>query len=285
VTEFPSPADYVVPVRDLASADAPAITVPYRSSLKKFQARWVGELPDRITGDLKLDPDNARLPLSGTLTNQTGRDLTDVYLAFHVTGDRDWMVYIPGWEKNKTIDLRKDLAKALYTGSNDNGNQLNAFPGQGKILSDEVAPAAARNDRDVHGWINFWYRKFRRGGTIEGARVDDPSFAVVFPMLSLFDRLPPSRNVPEDNLKNLSGTSDRFEMYRRGARMFDLSPSIMAGELAILASGKGGLPIPVEIDGNVVPGDGMVLYQFLLPIDRGDADKPTTQPTGLGSAG
>jgi hypothetical protein len=60
--------------------------------------------------------------------------------------------------------------------------------------------------------------------------------------------------------------------------MLDLSPSIMAGQLAILVTEKGPLPIPVEINGDVVPGTGKVLYQFLLPIDRGDADQPTTQP-------
>ena len=35
----------------------PSITVPYRSSLKKFQARWVGEVTPKIgtVGGLKLD--------------------------------------------------------------------------------------------------------------------------------------------------------------------------------------------------------------------------------------
>jgi hypothetical protein len=276
VTEFPAPADYIVPVRDLDSTDSPQLIVPYRSSLKKFQARWVGELPERITGAVKLDPENGRLPLTGALTNQTGKDLSDVYLAFHVTGDRDWMVYLPSWAKNQTVDM-KDLSKALYVGSSDNGkNTLNAYPGENKPLSDEVAPAAARNDREFHGWINYWYSRYRRGVTDDGANVTRP-VGVVFPMLSLFDRLPPSRNVLEMPGGLGGGTMDRFELYRRGARMLNVSPSIMAGQLAILATADGALPIPVEIDGDVVGGTGTILYQFLLPIDRGDADRPTTQ--------
>jgi hypothetical protein len=275
VTEFPAPADYLVPVRDLESSDRPLLTVPYRSSLKKFQACWIGELPDRITGSVKLNLDNGRLPLSGALTNQTGKDLGEVYLAFHVTGERDWMIYLPHWPKNQTLDM-KDLSKALYVGSDDNGrNSLNSLPGKNKILSDEIAPAAARNDRDFHGWINYWYVNFRQENVLEGANITKP-LDLVFPMLSVFDRLPPSRNIPETG--HLSGgTMDRFELYRRGARMLNVSPSIMAGQLAILAMAEGPLPIPVEVDGDVVGGTGTILYQFLLPIDRGDADRPTAQ--------
>jgi hypothetical protein len=276
VTEFPSPADYLVPVRDLDSVDPAEITVPYRSSLKKFQTRWIGELPDRITGSLKLDPKNGRVPLTGTLTNQTAKNLSEVYLAFHVTGDKDWMIYLPNWASGQTLDM-KDLGKALYVGSDDNGkNTLNASPGQSKILSDEVSPAAARNDRDFHGWLNYWYSPLRKGNSLAGANVDTP-LGTVFPMLSLFDRIPPSRNIPEDPSKVTGGTTDRFELYRRGARMLNVSPSIMAGQLAILATAQGTLPVPVEIDGDVIGGTGTILYQFLLPIDRGDADRPTTQ--------
>jgi len=265
-------------VRDLASSEAAQITVPYRSSLKKFQTRWVGDLPDRITGTIKLDPEDSRLPLSGFLTNQTGKDLYDVYLAFVAPGNRDWVIYLPGWPKNQTIDIKKDLAKPLYVGSSDNGhNQFNAGPGEKKVLSDELAPPGGRNDRDFHGWQNFWYNRFRRTNSEEGARVDD-SASIVLPVLSLFDRLPPSRNLAENVQKQSGGTTDRFELYRRGARMLNVSPSIMAGQLAVLASTEGPLPVPVEINGDVIGGTGTVLYQFLLPIDRGDVDKPTTQP-------
>ena len=54
VSEFPSPDEYQVPVRDLKEDTAPSITVPYRSSLKKFQARWVGDTPMRFISTLKL---------------------------------------------------------------------------------------------------------------------------------------------------------------------------------------------------------------------------------------
>jgi len=36
----------------------------------------------------------------------------------------------------------------------------------------------------------------------------------------------------------------------------------------------------MEINGDKAEGQGTTFYQFLLPIDRGDVDKPTTQPAG-----
>jgi len=109
VTEFPSPTEYYVPVRDLKSETAPQITVAYRSSMKKFQARWVGDWPDRFAASVKLDPDDARLPISGRLTNGTGVDLSEVYLAFNAGGDKDWMIYVPTWPKNTTYDIKREF--------------------------------------------------------------------------------------------------------------------------------------------------------------------------------
>src|SRR5205823_13726373 len=88
-SEFPAPADYTVPVRDLATTDPPTITVPYRSSLKKFQTRWIGDWPDRFVGSVKLEKTETGIALSGTLTNATGNDFDNVYLAYHGGADRD----------------------------------------------------------------------------------------------------------------------------------------------------------------------------------------------------
>jgi len=48
--------------------------------------------------------------------------------------------------------------------------------------------------------------------------------------------------------------------------------------LVIIATAKGPLPIPVQVDDNKMTGDGTTFYQFILPIDRGKMDEPTTRP-------
>ena len=278
ISEFPAPLDYDVPIRDLGTTDEPSLTVPYRSSLKKFQARWVGELPPKINASLTLDPDDARLPLKGTLTNDTGMDLADVYLAFHLSGDRDWMLYLPTWTKGTAIDLKRDLAKLTWKAGR--GNPALAEPGQNKVISDELTPTISRVNRGsgVFGWENYFYTQLPGAGGATGggmARIGDNS-AVAFPMASLLGRLPPM-----PNLQGNGGTFDnsRSELYARGVRLLDAGPSVSAGQLLVVAATHGPLPIPVRVDGNLVTGDGTTLYQFLLPIDRGTTDRPTTKPS------
>jgi hypothetical protein len=275
VTEFPSPADYFVPVRDLKSDTLPQLTVPYRSSLKKFQARWVGDLPGRIAASVKLDPDDYSLPLIGTLTNNTGVDLNDIYLAFNLDHEKDWMIYIPNWPKNSTFDIKRDFAKPMRVGKE---SVREAVPGDKKVISDVIASGSARKDPRFPCWINFWFGHFHRSSTAN----DDPNITesesdVIYPMLSVFDRIPAVPKTPSNN-GSKTFDDDRVELYNRGARMINASASIAAGQLVVLATTKGPLPIPVQVDDNKVTGDGTVFYQFILPIDRGKLDEPTTKP-------
>jgi hypothetical protein len=276
VAEFPSPTEYYVPVRDLKSDTQPQLTVAYRSSLKKFQARWIGDLPTRFGGTVQLDPtSNTRLPLTGKLTNATGLDLTDVYLAFNAGGDKDWMIYVPTWPKDKTFDIKHDFVKPFYVGHE--GDQQ-AGPGENKILSDQIAPNGSVTDPKLHCWLNLWYGHFRRGGG-DDPNIGESDFGYVYPMLSVFDRLPAMPAIISlTGYGTINSTKDRVEFYNRGARMLNASASIAAGQLVILASAKGPLPIPVEVDDNKMTGDGTVFYQFVLPMDRGDVDQPMTRP-------
>ncbi len=273
MTEFPAPDEYTVPVRDLASTDAPGLTVPYRSSAKKFQSRWIGDLPLRMAGSVKLETGNGIPRLAGTITNQTGKDFNDVYLAFHAGGpnDADRVLYLPSFAKNATIDLVKDFQKISLVG----GDASLSRPGENKVLNDELAPPGFNTDQHLHCWANLWLGHFHSAGVTD-ANQDDPGYTYIFPMLSFFDRLPPAANY----LSKESGQygDQRYELFRRGGRILNASQSLTAGQLVILAKEKGPLPIPIEIDGDKVGGDGVILYQFLMPINRGDADKPTTQP-------
>jgi hypothetical protein len=232
-----------------------------------------------------LDLENSRTGLTGALTNQTDQDFENVYLAFHEK-DKDQLVYIPKWPNGVTYDLAKDLGRPLYVGGHSDKSPLLAVPGDGKVIGDEIGNAVSKagTSRDMH-WIGYWYYKFYHGSNlVSTAAVEDDDFGYVFPMLSLFDRLPPPWNRPPDVAKQSQGSSDRFEMIRHGGRELNMSPSLMAGQLVILASQvRGGtkvhaLPEPVNVNGDRIDGDGTVFYQFVLPVDRGDVDLPTTQP-------
>lgn len=267
--EFPAPANYTVPVRDLTTPDPPRITVPYRSSLKKLQSRWIGDLQPKFTGAVKLDPANFSAFLSGQLTNQTGMDFTDVYLAFKNPAGKNWLIYLPTWPKGRTIDFKADLEKKTTLVGQEAGN---AVPGDQKILSDAIVPSSWKKDPKQHGWLNYWYGHFRRNGFSDAA-VDDPNFTYVYPMLSLFDELPPMVNYQI----NGQWSNNRVEWFRRGARMLDASRCVDAGELVIFTAVSGPMPEPIQVNDNPVAGDGTVFYQFILPIDRGDVDLPTTR--------
>ena len=113
-------------------------------------------------------------------------------------------------------------------------------------------------------WNSHWFR-FLRDKTANAWEPvlltdDEPNrLPVAFPLLSLFDRLPPAAK---------AGESTRFNILRRGKRQLDASSAVSAGELLILAQAEGGLPIPVEVEGDRVSGEGVTYYQFILPLDH-----------------
>ena len=241
--------------------------------MKKFQSCWIGDASARFTGKVRVDGRNPAVGLAGYLTNETGQSFDDVYVAYH-SGNDDRLIYLPHWAKNATVDLAKDLGRPVTVGHIPDSN-LAAYPGDGKTISDTLGnpTVKAGDSRDRH-WIGYWYGYFFHNNGLEAR---DPTLKEAFPMLSLFDRLPPDWNTPADPVHSKEGSSDRFELFRRGGRVLDASASIMAGQLLILASNTGPLPVPLQVDGNDVGGTGTVLYQFLLPIDRGEAKPPTNR--------
>jgi hypothetical protein len=286
VSEFSVPLDYEVPVREMKMETDPQLTVPYRSSLKKFQARWVGNMPYSIGGSVRLDldPKSASLPLAGSLTNYTGVDLTDVYLVFNKEGRHDWMVYVPKWAKGTSLDIHRDLANPYRIGTDPN-NSMETVPRNGKIISSELAPDTDQRMPAAsfgYGWANYWFSQYRHIASASTPDVDEPDPNFYFPALSVFSRLPP---VP--NQKTMTGfrantpgwSSDRVELLNRGARELDAGDAIGAGNLLVIGSASGPLPIELRVNGSKVGGDGMTFYQYVLPIDRGPLLMPTTHPS------
>jgi hypothetical protein len=252
-SQMPSPSEYMVPVRDLTSTDPPAITVPYRSTLKKFEATWVGPMSGRVEGTPKLNRDGDWFSTGGNLTNGTGVQLRNVYIGFKLPrGDasEDQIFFLPKWEPGVTIDLDKDFKKDVQSVSVEGRHT----PDEGKRLIGRM--------RD---WENYWTHYFRRSSTSVGESfigdLTDNSPKSI-PMMTFFDRLAPVRNEPN------STEGDRFELLRRGGRHLDRSASIAAGAMVVLAEAPGKLPFPMTVEGDPVAGDGINFYQYVLPIDR-----------------
>jgi hypothetical protein len=253
-------------------AEGSFITVPFRSTLKKFEARWTGDVQKRIEGSGTL-LDSTEL-IDGNLTNATDKKFKNIYLAFKVPESannlrNDWVLYLPTWDPGLTINLRKEFNKAadgkpVPFVNVDTGN----IPEKGIKVKGRIALE----------WEPYWFSAFQPNqmGVIEG---NDSARNVrrSFPMLSLYDRLTPTYR---------DQTHERIEILRRGARNLDCSSSLASGQLVVLAQvDDEPLPFPLEVDGDETRGTGTTFYQFVLPLDHSAVSKPpTTEPTTQQSA-
>jgi hypothetical protein len=285
--EFPAQMQYVIPLRDAGSDDPVAIDVPYRSTLKKFQARRIGPAGGTIEGAPKLLKNDAgNVQLNGNLLNNTGHKLLNIYFVYHdPVWDDDQIFYVPEWDKSQTLKLENELtlknSKFLRL-EHDSGDN-SADPGDGDSKTGKLFTVQARMGQPGanSGWSSFWYKSDFRNSSIGNSSLDDLGRRVPksFPMMSLFQRLPPMKEFDRDH--------QRAEVLRRGGRYLDVSNAVAAGRLVVLAQADGqpGLPFPFQVDGDNVTGKGILFYQVILPLehlegtDTASATQPTTRST------
>jgi hypothetical protein len=309
--DFPARQPYVVPVKEVREAgqaeayDPKVINVPYRSTLKKFQAQWVGDLPAGIEGTFKIRPD---FPWAeGKLTNKSGHDLRRVYLIFnHPSADTrdaehparlDVVLFVSYWAKDTDLKLGE-----LYGPTTQNGAA--AWISERAQLTDSSSSSAFRafkgylypdtrgGERVFANFADYWYgQNWRQAGgyDVREFSEDEPLTAISFPMLSFYDRLPVSRNEPPTNPTRGNPKTDRFDIVRRGLRWMDMSAAVSAGNVAIIGVADyrvEKLPFPLEVEHDRIDGRGYVYYQFVLPADRSAvntspaaAPQPTPQPS------
>ena len=275
-SEYPAYMEYEVPVPDRTSETHPSIQVPYRSTLKKFQARWVGKLSTgAIDGKARL----ADTILSGVLSNNTGLDLHNVYIIYNAPmfaarsqpgvgavrpNFDDWVIWLPdgemapAWPKGATIDLGslRDRVRSI-TGQN--------------------MAARSRDQIGDRGTLNGAFAetqwKAEYLGIQEGNRYGNLDRAAL--LMTVFDRLQPVRGKTDDSVFG----GDRFELHRRSGRHLDASAAISVGHLLVLARSapSSPLPYPLYVEGDLVPGEGTTYYQFVIPMERTGA---ATRPSG-----
>ena len=282
-TDFPAYLEYEVPFRDTPLSDPVSIKVPFRSTLKKLQAHWAGELP----GGIEIDPAAEGLDrnkprvltsekgkhISGKLANRLGVDLVHVYLAFNspaspFSADVDKVLYLPSWPDGRSIDLGYEYNNAaLLQPPSQPKMPGRATPGGGNVRS-IVAPLS------ILQWAEHWYAELGTGLTGNTSSDIRTRYISASPVLSFYDRLRP--------MVNADGSSNRVEFLRRAAREWDVSELIAAGQLVIIAQvGKNGaatednpIPFPMEVENSAVTGTGSSFIQYALPLDRSALPKP-----------
>ncbi len=265
-----SPVTYVV---DLS--DASVIDVPYRSTLKKFEAVSGGPRRLGIEGSVAL-VGGERFPV-GSLVNTSGLDLRNVHIAYkRPRGARSETVvlYLPSWDNGRSIRSLKDVMQ------DDDGRVATvSYRASGSALQ------PPRN-RPVTGTLRidwapqYWY-------AINGVRLslstgqqsvfDDwaSDYRVTPAVLSLFEMLPP--------MTNQQGTSDAVVPVNRGASEWDITAALSAGNFVVIAEAdEVETPIPLTVDGAKLGGTGTVVAQFVLPIDRSGliVEEQTTDEDG-----
>lgn len=254
---------------DVDLSDRSRTSIPFRSTLKKLQAGWLGPSDPAIVGTARVATANY---LAGTLSNQTGRELRQVYFICRESNLlADQVLHLPSWKPGETIDLNalfatRDVESGRYPIVPDFGNT----PDNGKVCR-------GRLNTD---WAPWWFSRMGGGFGESGWNDAGSSAPLSVPLLSVFGRVAPSRNTGQG----------RVELLRRGARQWDASSAVLAGALLIVAtSDDTPLPGPLEVNGRVVAGRGRTIWQFVVPVDRGTPTPPETagEPVGPtpGSAG
>lgn len=275
--------EYLVPIsdQDVAAKGRLEVTIPYRSTLKKLQLDWTGEMKGRIGGAPVMERN--RSLISGPLSNGTGQKLRNVYIAFRYPssggGYQDWMLYVPRLDAGQTIELTQAFNVA------DDGKFVRTVgvfePDRGEATPDGVNRCKGLIQLDWSPWLA------KRGllGAGNGVLSDDysDSSSVAKPsliVLSLFDHLQPQMNSPQQS---------RAETLRRGARQWDVSGALSAGAMIVIAEADDvPLPAPLTVGGSPVDGKGTTYYQFILPVDyakaraidaKNDAEEKTAAAT------
>ncbi len=289
----PRPLDYrvqidperiVSPTANTTDSVSATLDVPYRSSMKRLMARWNGTAPlnisspkrdpatraiesnvvgPRLEGPPRIEgsPRRSTRPpfITGTLRNNTGVDLRDVWIAFpHALrsdglGTRDQLLYIPFWNDQTDLDIT-----ALFSPEDPQARQRITLAPESTLQADQVL---AGELVDWCQWL-FYREPVRPGIAIHEGNYSDASAnnPLSVPLLSLFGRLPPME--PGTSLSLL-----RAELHRSGARDLDATSVLRNGQLLVIAhANEQPLPIDFRVNGAPVVGAGRVIYQFALPL-------------------
>ena len=272
-SDFPSAQAYEVPVRDPRTSDEPtAVRIPFRSTLKKLQVRWVGNSDAGIVGNVSVD---TRGTLSGKLENRTGRTLRNVHFLFRrpvlwglseLDPLGEELVLVVGkraaWANGASLDLAEDVMARTHLIGTPDREPPGTTAWRGHVNANWTRSP----------WRNQLLPVFTGGG-FGDRQLGDLRLAGL--LLGLFDRFEPSRRNAELN-------EDRYDIVRRGGRWLNVGHVAGAGRLVVFANTDPDtpLPFPMDVEGQRIDGRGTVFYQVVLPLDR---PQRITEPAETGT--
>jgi hypothetical protein len=154
--------------------------------------------------------------------------------------------------------------------------------------AERLPPSGTSNVRGFllpSSWPAFWYGRIGPGVTELRYDDSDNGFVRSFPVMALFDAIGPDR--PDQSRSR----NERWDVLRRGGRGLNMSQLLASGQLVILAQAVGApVPVPLTVEGDKMDGDGTILYEIALPLDRTALAVPpkppaTTKPASSQPAG
>lgn len=249
IVPFADPQQY-----EILNSKTTLVEVPFRSTLKKMQARWTGELTDKITTDhvgikfASAGKGGRRLGLMGTLKNQTQYDLQDVTIV--------------ALAPNVPIELSE--ARIFDGGTWRHGDtlRLDMIPGRGTTpRSDDVEQILADVGKSM-GRETF--TKVGLGGS---GMVFDPAIANAekhkADLLNTLLELRPFEGLLESN--------NRVEFTRCLTRCVDRSAALRASRLLVIGyagTAEAGVPSPLKlkVDGRELTGSGEVVFTWTIDV-------------------
>jgi hypothetical protein len=277
----PRQQSYELPVPDDTAVAPAVVNFPFRSTLKKLESKWVGPLPGRVDGKARLARDPLR-GVDGRLSNNTGIDLAHIYIAFRNTDGLVRIFYRETWGKGTVIDFQRDVAdrplRITPPGISFTQEQQRQFatPGDRRQNHEPIVDSIGTGRGD-YGWTAWWFPGLRSAASPNNGAFDDSQnqFSRSFPVMALFDLIPTVEKRTEDD-------NQRFEIFRRGVRHINLSQVVSNGQMLVLAvaADKQPLPYPFLIYGDRYGGEGDVLYEFVVPLDRTLPEEPVEPATG-----
>jgi hypothetical protein len=187
------------------------------------------------------------------------------------------VLYIPSWKAGQTLDLLRSFAAAELLQDRTHDKYM-----QGSAENPIRGLLAGPNS-----WGEYWLKYMKTLAGTDGI-VDDSGRQITqsVAVLTFFDRLPPLKNLPLFNYA-------RAELLRRGGRTLNLSHAMAAGNLVVLAEVKNApLPLPLDVEGSRMKGEGTIYYQASLPIKNRStltepllhAPPPASQPAAQPAA-
>jgi hypothetical protein len=277
--QFPNTDRYEI---DIDEGDG--YEVPARATSAEFSGSWLGRIVAvddawkstikvKVDDPIRLTRDSAgQMMLSGTIINGTGLDLVDVRIAVvfplrtpmsptarnAIAGlplvldeppNYGGFIALRGpFVKDQELDLRS----ILVTNGRLPSERLRGPTSLPTAISDSF------KDPNAGDLVDQLYD----GG--RGQRIASESDRrKYFTMLSIFQMLPP----PVLEVKQGSNTAANVKFHRWLARDCDVSDRFSEPGVFLFGTAENApCPVPISIDGDRTPGDGMVFLQWIHPL-------------------